>query len=198
ATEPEDDLLVLDVRPLRHELDDMRRHSVDRLLAPQARARVLVGPRRHLLDDVEVLVAEVGTHEALGPAARRDLPRALQLRQVEPLLRWLTLARVGEKRGALHLRRTLEEHDRLPLTVGEPALVEHQLALSLAAVAVADGHLEMLLPVRPLARRVVERLAAIEDLPRGFPRPQGSPGTPGQEQTHAHCPGRPHRPPPSS
>src|SRR5262249_38670036 len=202
ATEPEDDLLVLDVRPLRHELDHVRRHSVDALLTPQARACVLVGPRRHLLDDVEVLVAEVRPHEALGTAARRDLARALQLRQVEPLLRRLSLARVGEERGALHLRRALEEDDRLALAVGEPALVEHQLALSLAPVAVADGHLEMLLAVRPFARRVVECLAAIEDLPRGLPRPDGGRRTPDQEQAQEqaweHRPGRAHRPPPSS
>src|SRR5262249_50716611 len=68
--EPDDDALVADVLALRGQLDDVRGGAVDRLLAAQARGGVVLGPRDHLLEEVQVVVAQVGADEALAAGAR--------------------------------------------------------------------------------------------------------------------------------
>src|SRR5581483_12362849 len=141
APEPEADLLVADVLTLRSELDRVRRGAVDRLLALEARARVGLAPGHHLVDQVEVVVAEVGAHEALVPRLRGDLPDALQLGQVEPLVGGPALVRVGEEAGPLHLGGGEEEADRLLLVAALLPLVQLELADALAAALVDDRHL---------------------------------------------------------
>src|SRR5207253_6245546 len=89
----------------------------------------------------------------------------------EPLIGRPALVRVGEERGALHLGRREEEEDRLLLVAGLAAIVELELAHAFAA-APADAQGELLVAIGPVARGVVERLAAVEDLPRALLRPE--------------------------
>src|SRR5207249_1301588 len=169
--EPQHDPLVADVLALGGELDHVRPDAVHRLLAAQARGGVVLRPRAHLLDEVEVMVGQVRPDEALGPRARRDLAHPLELGQVEPLIGRPPLVRVGEERGALHLGRREEEENCLLLVAGLVAIVELELAHALAPPA-ADPEGELLVAVGPVARGVVERLSAVEDLPCALLRPK--------------------------
>src|SRR3989442_10022016 len=192
APEPDHDLLVADVLALRGLLDRPGGRAVDRLLSAQARARVGLGPGRHLLDQVEIVVAEIGAHEALVAGARGDLAHALQLGQVEPLVGGPALVGEGEEGRSLHLRGGEEEEDGLLLVARLAAVEELDLAHALAA-APDDGELHLLVAVVPVARGVVEGLAAGEGLARrlggaGGPRPRGPAGGPGK--TEGAHPGR--------
>src|SRR5438046_3586727 len=207
APEPDDDLLVADVLALRSLLDRVGGRAVDRRLAARGRARVGLRPGRHLLDQVEIVVAEIGAHEALVAGARGDLAHALELGQVEPLVGGPPLVGEGEEARALHLGGGEEEEDRLLLVAGLAAVEELDLAHALPAAAVEDGELHLLVAVIPVARGVVEGLAAVEDLARGLVGAGGAgereddgdgdgDGDGGQAGAHM---GRAHRPaPPAS
>src|SRR5262245_5075606 len=162
--EPEDDLLVADVLALRRELDHVTGGSVDALLAAEARARVVLGPGDHLLEDVEVMVAEVRAHEALVARPGGDLPDTLELGKVEPLIGGAPFVGEGEEAGPLHLGGREKEEDRLLLVAGLAPVVKLHLAHTLAAAFVDDRELHLLVPVVPVARRVVERLSPVQYL----------------------------------
>ena len=78
----------------------------------------------------------------------------------------MTLVREGEEPGALHLGGREEEEDGLPLVAGLPALVDLELPHPLAAAAVENAELHVLMAIVPVLRGVLERLPAVEDLPR--------------------------------
>ena len=161
--EPDDDLLVADVLAPGRELDHVGRRPVDRLVAAQARARVLLRPRGHLLDQVQVVIAEIRPHEALVAGAGGDLPHALELGEIEPLIGRAPLVHEGEEAGALHLGGGEEEADRLLLVT---RIVHLHLAQPLPAPPVDDRQLQLLVAIVPVPRGVVERLPPIEDLAR--------------------------------
>src|SRR5581483_4380873 len=186
------------VLALRPELDHVGRRAVDRLLPAQARPRVRLRPARHLLDEVEVVVAEVRPHEALAPRPGGDLPHALELREVEPLVRRAALVVEGEEARPLHLRRGEEEDDRLALVAGKAPLVDLELAHALAAPFVDDGELHALVTVVPVLGPVLERLPPVEDLARRLPAREGRrderDGGEQEAGTQRH-PGRPYQRP---
>ena len=119
------------------------------------------------------MVRQVRPDEALVPRARRDLPDALQLGQVQPLVRRPSLVRVGEERRSLHLGGRQEEENRLLLVARLAAIVELELPDPLAAPA-ADPERQLLVAVVPVTGGVVERLSPVEDLTRGLFRGDGA------------------------
>ena len=166
GSEPENDATVADVLALGRELDRVGRRAADGLVAPELRGGIGLRPGRHLLDEVQVVIAEIRADEALVPCPRGDLADALQLGEVEPLVGRVTLVREGEEPGALHLGGREEEEDRLPLVAGLPALVDFELPHPLAAPPVEDAELHVLMAIVPVLRGVLERLPAVENLPR--------------------------------
>src|SRR5439155_21668516 len=95
VAEPEQDPPVADVLAVGRELDDVVRRPIEGLSRTQARPGVGLGPTDHLLEQVEIVVAEIAAHEALVACARRDLPDPLQLGEIEPLLGQPALVRPG-------------------------------------------------------------------------------------------------------
>ena len=166
--EPENDALVADVFAMRFELDHAGLCTVDPIFAAEMRARVGFGPGPHLLDQVEVVVAEIAAHEALVPRTRRDLPYALELGKVEPLLGRPPLMRVREKTRSFDLSGREKEQNRLLLVVQIASIAYLEFPRSLAALTVYDAHRHVLVARFPVADRVLESFAPIKDLPGGL------------------------------
>ena len=97
----------------------------------------------------------------------------------------------GEEARALHLRGGEEEEEGLLLVARLPAVEELDLAHALAAAAVDDGELHLLVAIVPVARGVVEGLAAVEDLARRLGGTRGAGEA--DEEHQGRCGSQAHR-----
>src|SRR5207247_11123973 len=158
--EQEQDAAVADVLALRRELAQVARAAVHGLLATQARGGVGVGPRGHLGEQAHVAVRQIRADEALLPHGRGDLPHALQVGQVQPLLRRPAGACEREEAGPLHLGRSHHEGDRLTLAV-RASLVHLDLVFARTASAVDDANGRLLAEVLPPTGGLLAVLAPV-------------------------------------
>src|SRR5437762_2732844 len=71
------EIALADGLALGRELDRVGRRAADGLVAPELRGGIGLRPGRHLLDEVQVVIAEIRADEALVPCPRGDLADAL-------------------------------------------------------------------------------------------------------------------------
>jgi hypothetical protein len=122
----------------RRRFDDETAVAVDALLAERA-PRVVAEAELRL--PLHVFEGEVGTEEGAPAVRERNAARFAQRGQVEPLVVGARRIGVveGEQRGALHVRRLLEEEHGAFL-VAEATPVRPQRARAGAAVLLDEFH----------------------------------------------------------
>src|SRR4029434_3497602 len=102
--EPEAVLRVRELLVLRHQLDEVARLAIDRLLAHQRGGSLVVVPLLDAHEQLEVTIAQIGAEEVLVALRVAETARATRPRSPQPLLILLAARREVQEAGGLDVR----------------------------------------------------------------------------------------------